>query len=375
MTASSVHNAARGPSASRPVRHRLVVNQMSMGSYRQGFLSALEACDNDVVFLVGDEHFGRGVVTKVSSRLVRRTGRNIFLLGRRVGWQRGCLVRGLLAGTLVVELNPRNLTSWLLLVLRGLTRRRTAGWGHAHSRRGPRREYNRGRRIMQRMCSDLVAYTETEARQLDDIFPRKEVTAARNSLYSRSEMSRLSVPDFDDRPDLIIIGRLIMEKKVPAGVAAFVRAAPQVPPDAVLHVIGSGPQDSEIADLVSATGMADRIRLHGDVTDLDDLAPLFQRCRALLAPGYVGLNAVQALGFGLPVLFARDEHHAPEIEALDPSNSIGFGSDDVESCSQVITGLYTGGVPFDCRAIAASARDNYSTDRMIAPFVTLGEDA
>lgn len=359
-----------------PVRHRLVVNQMALGSYRQGFLTALESCGDDVVFLVGDEHFGRGVVTNVSSRLVRTTGRNAFLLGRRIGWQRGCLARGLLADTLVVELNPRNLTSWLLLVLRGVTRRRTAGWGHAHSRRGPEHRFNRGRRAMQRMCSDLVAYTETEARELAAIFPGKRVVPARNSLYSREEMARFLGPDdAGTRADLVIIGRLVPEKKVLVGVMAFARACPQLPPDTVLHVVGSGPQQSEILAFVAAAGMAGRIRLHGYVTDLDRLAPLFRGCRALVAPGYVGLNAVQALGFGLAVLYARDEHHAPEIEALDPSNSIVFESDDVESCSRAITALYTGGRTFDPGTIAASTRDNYSTDRMIEPFVTLGAGA
>lgn len=97
-------------------RHDLVVVQMALGSYRAGLLRALEDTGRDILFLVGDEHFGRGVVTDVSSPLVRRTGPNRFGLRRRVGWQRSCLVRGLLARTLVVELNPRNLTTWLLQI-------------------------------------------------------------------------------------------------------------------------------------------------------------------------------------------------------------------------------------------------------------------
>lgn len=355
-------------------RHDVVVNQMALGSYRAGLLRALEDAGCDIVFLVGDEHFGRGVVTDVSSRLVRRTGRNMFLLGRRVGWQRGCVLRGLLARTLVVELNPRNATSWLLLFLRRVCWRRTAGWGHAHARRGPAPEHNRLRRLMQRMCSDLISYTETEAGELAALFPTTSVLAARNALYSEAELSRLVPERPGERPDLITIGRLVREKKPLVALAAFHRAAGSLPAGAVLHVVGTGPQEGELRQYVAAKGIEDRVRFHGYVTELERLAPIFRRCRALLAPGYIGLNATQALGFGLPVLYSRDEPHAPEIEALDATNSVAFDTDDADACARVLVDLYRGRWRFDPQRIAAVARSAYTTDQMIMPFVRLGEN-
>lgn len=353
-------------------RHDVVVIQMALGSYRAGLLTALEHTDRDIVFLVGDEHFGRGVVTDVSSRLVRRTGPNRFGLRRRVGWQRGCLARGLLARTLVVELNPRNLTTWVLLGLRRVTGRRTAGWGHAHSRRGPAPEHNRVRRVMQGMCSDLIAYTETEARELRQLLPGTSVLPACNALYSDDELGGLSVGDAGDRQDLIMIGRIVAEKKVLLGVQAFHRALPAIPADAVLHIVGSGPQEERVRDYVAAAGLDTRVLFHGYLTDLDRLAPIFGNCRALLAPGYIGLNATQALGFGLPVLYSRDEPHSPEIEALGARNSVAFATDDVAACTRAVTDLYTQPWPYDSARIAAAARAAYSTDRMIEPFVRLG---
>ena len=359
---------------SRKRRHDLVVTQLAFPSYRQEFVRALEKSGEDILLLVGDRQFGEGVVTDVSSSQVRRTGRNVYLLGKRAVWQRGCLVAGFLAKNLVIEINPRNLTSWLLLISRILTGRGVVAWGHAHSRRGPNPEYNRIRRVMESMCAELITYTETEARELAEIFGRKKIVPARNSLYTIAQMSQFELTDLADRPDLVLIGRLVPEKKALLGLAAFERARASIPPGVVLHIVGSGIQEQEIRDYAAKSGLSDQIRLYGWVSDLDQLAPIFERCRGLVAPGYIGLNATQALGFGLAVVYPRDDPHAPEIEALDATNSIVFETDDAEGCSKAIVELYQNPSRFDSRRIAEAARRKYSTDRMIEPFVGLARN-
>jgi FkbM family methyltransferase len=352
-----------------PRVHDVVVNQFALPHYRQRFLDALASSGADILFLVGDRQFGPGVVSDADSPIVHRTGSNVFLLGRRLGWQRGCVGRGLRARYLVVELNPRNLTSWLLLVLRRTIGRRTGGWGHAHSRRGPATRYNRLRRVMQGMCDELITYTETEARELRTILPGTVARPARNALYSTTEMARFTVRPVDERPDLLLIGRLVPEKKALLGVEAFAKALPELPDDVLLHVVGSGPQESEIREYVAAAGLAERVRLHGWVTDDERLAPILEHCCAVLSPGYIGLNATQALGYGAAVLYARDEPHAPEIEALTPANSRAFGSDDAEACRRTIVEFHRDRAAFDASAIAAAARAEYSIERMIEPFL------
>jgi FkbM family methyltransferase len=352
-----------------PRRHDIVVTQFALAHYRQAFLDALADSGRDIVFLVGDQHFGDGHITDVTSPIVHRTGSNVFLLGGLAGWQRGCVGHGLRARFLVVELNPRNLTSWLLLALRRATGRHTAGWGHAHSRRGPDAPHNRLRRVMQRVCNELIAYTETEAAQLRALLPGVPARPARNALYSAAQLARLPIRPLDQRPDLLVIGRLVPEKKAMLAVEAFAKALPDLPDDVVAHVVGSGPQEIAIAQYVAATGLAERVRLHGWISDIERLTPIFEWCSALVSPGYVGLNATQALGFGAAVLYARDEPHAPEIEALTPRNSRAFDSDDVEACRRAIVEFYRDRAEFDAPAIAAAAHAAYSTDRMVEPFL------
>lgn len=374
MTISTARSATEDGTAVRAQalsRHDLVVTQLAMPSYRQEFVRALEASGQDIVLLVGDRQFGDGVVTDVSSSIVQRTGPNVYLAGRRAVWQRRCLVPGFLARNLVIEINPRNLTSWLLLIGRLLTMRKVVAWGHAHSRRGPDPAYNRIRRVMEKMCSELITYTETEAGELEQLFPGKKIAPARNSLYSAEQMSRFELRDVADRPDLLMIGRLVPDKKPLLGLEAFERAWASLPAGTVLHIVGSGPLEREIDDRVADAGLGAQVRRYGWVSDLERLAPIFERCRGLVAPGYIGLNATQALYFGMPVIYPRDDPHAPEIEALDRTNSVVFDSDDVAGCSRAIAALYSGEWAFDCEQIARTARSKYSADRMIEPFVSL----
>lgn len=373
MVAEAVSTSRRSPTTRHPWprRHALVVPQLAMPSYRQEFVRALAESGEDVLFLVGDRQFGDGVVTDVDSPIVRKTGRNIYLMGRKLVWQPGCLMLGFLARNLVIELNPRNLTSWLLLISRLLTFRQASAWGHAHSRRGSRPEFNRPRRFMQGLCSELITYTETEAAELKTCFPDKPVIPARNSLYSSAQLSAYDIRDVARCTDLIMIGRLVADKKPLLGLAAFEQALPHLPDQTSLHVVGAGPQEDDVRAYIGAAELTDRVRLHGWVSDLAVLAPIFQRCRALLSPGYVGLNVTQALGFGLPVIYPRDDPHAPEIEALNPTNSIVFDTDDVDQCSRAIVAVYQGDWPFDSRRMADEIRSQYSTERMIQPFVAL----
>jgi glycosyltransferase involved in cell wall biosynthesis len=163
----------------------------------------------------------------------------------------------------------------------------------------------------------------------------------------------------------------VPDKKAMLGLKAFDRALAAIPAGTVLHIVGSGPQEEEIRDYVTKSGLTDRVRLYGWVSDLSRLAPIFLRCRGLVAPGYIGLNATQALGFGLPVVYPRDDPHAPEIEALDATNSAVFETDDVDGCCRAIAELYKYDTRFDAACIADAARRKYSTERMIEPFVLL----
>ena len=143
---------------------RVDVVQLAMGGYRQGLLDYLESNESSIRFYVGDRHFSSNLRTTAKSRLIVPTGSNLFLFGGRFGFQKHVVWRaGTSRGAVVVELNPRIISSWLIVVMRAVLRRHTYGWGHLYARRGVEARSNAVRRLMQRLCSGLLVYTHSEA--------------------------------------------------------------------------------------------------------------------------------------------------------------------------------------------------------------------
>jgi glycosyltransferase involved in cell wall biosynthesis len=262
---------------------RLVVVQLAMGAYRQGFLDKLLDTGCDVQFLVGDEHFLSNLITDVESPLVKSTGRNVFLFGRTFGFQRNVLRAGFKAPRLVLESNPRIITAWLLLIMRRLAGRPTYVWGHADSRSGAMSRSRFIRWPMQWLCTGFIAYTSTEQAKLKRRFEKKDALVAHNALYAQADMQCL--PDRKAGTDLILIGRLVSDKKPGFAVDAFCRAARALPCGARLHVVGDGPLMSELEARVRQEVDAGRVIMHGKVNDIVVLRELCNAVARLWHPG------------------------------------------------------------------------------------------
>ncbi len=351
----------------------VLVLQMAMGDYRQVFLDVLEEEGFHGKFLVGDQHFSRGLKTRVRSSIVESTGRNLFFLGRRFAFQRGVCFRAILnKEAVVVELNPRIFSSWVIVAVRRAFGRTTYGWGHANARSGPSSKSNKVRRMMQRLCTGLIMYTYSEAAQISSVLPGKDVLVAANALYRACDI--IASPMRKDPSDFVVIGRLVFEKKPILALDAFERVLPKLPDRSCLHFVGEGPSGHEISARIAASPeLKERVVSHGHVWDRPELRDIFDRCVAMLAPGYVGLNATQSLGFGVPVIFSKDEPHAPEIELLDPANSVSFRSDDVADLAQCIEAASENASLWISRGpeIADNVRSMYSAEAMAMTFCRL----
>jgi len=81
---------------------------------------------------------------------------------------------------------------------------------------------------------------------------------------------------------------------------------------------------------------------------------------------------IQSLGFGVPVLFARDEPHSPEIEAaVEGFNATAVSSDDAAALGRAIVRFAAerGAWYRRRQEIAAWTRERYSVEAMTDRFV------
>jgi glycosyltransferase involved in cell wall biosynthesis len=352
---------------------RVVVLQMAMAAYRQDFLDELDRQNADVHFIVGDQHFAQGVFTEVASDLVSRSPCNKFGFGRRIGYQPHVLRAAISAKTCIVEVNPRNLSTWAVLIGRKMYGRRTWGWGHTDPRDGVNGRGIHVRRFLQRSLDGVIVYTQNDANHLRLALPQQNIEVASNALYRAKDM-RPSTSTLPTK-DLLWMGRLVAAKNPVKAITTFASVRDRLPPKTRLIIIGDGPLRRECEETVAKLKLADSVVMHGAIFDLISIRNEAANCLALLCTGYVGLNAIQALGFGLAVVFPQDEPHAPEIEALGAENSLSYLSTTPDGCDDALLRLFEDAEIWRSRrsTISQSARSRYSVESMVKPFVKLSE--
>jgi glycosyltransferase involved in cell wall biosynthesis len=317
------------------MRNRIVIQQTTVGDYRQNFVDLLAEKLPNLEIICGADYFYPSLKLGIRPRGYLKIIGNRFLFGRRLLLQPQLLPRVISAEIAVLELNPRILTNWIALIMRGMLLKKTVLWGHAWPRGGPSARTDLLRHLMRSLASTLVVYTESQASALRGRMPRKRVIAAPNALYKRETMSVDQTSAV--RQHFIYVGRLVSEKKIELLVRAFARALPTLPAGTKLLVIGDGPSRSDLERLVGQLNAADSVEFQGHVSDPARLAAEYARSIASVSPGYVGLSITQSLGFGVPMLISREEPHAPELEAaIERFNCVFFDSGDIGALAEAI---------------------------------------
>jgi glycosyltransferase involved in cell wall biosynthesis len=305
-----------------PLRVLLAV-QPSVSHYRAPFLQALVAQDDIDFELVGRVNRTMGTSgdpAAATEEILARVGelRRVALL-KALYWDRGLVSRVLRtpAAAIVLEGNVYGLSNWIAIAVARLRRRKVVFWGHAWKRPEAGAKLL-VRRTFYKLADGHLTYGEwapsfaaSVGLDASTFFP------VFNSIYPRrdiiSESPRGGRPSGYGSLSLIYSGRLTARHKVDQAVAAVLASHGQGL-DVRLTIIGDGPERGRVENLAQAS---EKIELRGAVYDLDQLRALYRRADFAVSPGATGLNAIQALGFAVPVIAASgDPQSGPEIEAV-----------------------------------------------------------
>lgn len=351
---------------------KYVLVQTAIGDYRQQPLSLVAATlGDDFLAFAGDEYFYPSLKTNVNLGRNLRGARNHFLAGRKLLWQSGVIQTALTAGTAILELNPRIVSTWIILIGRRLTRKRTLLWGHAWSRSGPGAKTEIVRRLMRRLSDGIIVYTEAQRAELAAVEdPSKFIIAAPNAIYLQSAMHPIENKGL--QTDFIYVGRLVAEKKPGLLIDAF-RVFSEKVHTSTLHIVGDGPLKNVLRQQAEDLVERDKVVFHGHISDTDALKRLYGVSIASVSPGYVGLTITQSFGFGVPMIIARDEPHAPEIDCADESmNCLFFTMDSISALSEAMLAVWNNRKDWIERSsmISQECREKYSAEIMSARLIT-----
>jgi len=334
--------------------------------YREECVRALIADPSlEVRLLAGYGHVDPTIRSGIDSSLYRRV--HNVVVARKIllqfgGWRSVFSARGS-----VVDLNPRSLTAWGLLLVRRAVGRRTLVWGHLHPRAGASSKTAFLRRAMRMLANGTILYGYDSVPIARTELPGGAIWVAPNSLYRAVDM-RTPV---SDRPysSVLYVGRLVQEKKVDLLIRGFL-ASRMRESGVKLVVVGEGSERSALEELASDLGAGSDVRFLGHISGVDDLKALYADAVCSVSPGYVGLSVTQSLGFGVPMVVSRDEPHAPEVELSRLGGVEFFETDSPSALAAALDSMPVSGAGCSRNALAAAVRKSYSAEAMAAGIVS-----
>ncbi|MBL7471756.1 glycosyltransferase [Robertkochia sediminum] len=354
---------------------KLVILQTTIPDYREKiFLYLREELGENFILFGGDNYFESSVKTNYGLPFMCFV-RNRFFLKRRFLFQTGMWGAILGNNVWVMEMNPRIISNWLILLIRKAAGKKTVLWGHAWPRAGKGSKSDRLRHFMRSLADEIIVYTHSQRRELHELMPHKAIVAAPNSVFFKDEMCLINGDQVSKRKNFIYVGRLTLYKKPMLLVRAFkCLCAKDQAMDVNLLIVGAGEEYEKIRQYIEENNLIDRVKLFGHVGDYEELKDLYSTAIASVSPGYVGLSITQSFGFGVPMIISKRENHSPEIEAaVDGFNSLFFNTDDMENLAEKMEGVIANRNSWISRSeeIIDFAKERYSVEAMGSAFLEL----
>lgn len=360
---------------------RVVIVQEYVPEYRTAFFNLLgkKLAERQVnLQLILDAHSvtsnrnGDSAKTELPTKLV--SSLRIYL-GKRILKIRKISFSELTADLVIVEQAVKNLSTWGLILIRGMLRKPTALWGHGVDYVNKVDPLAKGlRRLMIHLTKHVFVYTASAKELLiNEGIGASKLTAVQNStdtLDLRNKLNEITSKDleaFREKQNLTVnmilfLGSLDASKNLQLLFAAS-EYAHEVDPSITLAVVGDGPLRPYVEDVVARKSWVKYLG-RSEKTKLLALAS----AKAIVVPGRVGLVATDALASGNPVVTARFALHAPEFDYLTENRTCLLAADSPIEISLKIREAITTEFQRTSRKAALSDSLEYSIERMVSNF-------
>lgn len=344
---------------------RYVLHLAVIPAYRRAAIQELKKqLGDDLLLIAGDAHLVSSVRTDHTDKDIALV-RNIPLFGRRLLLQWGGLGVASRAEVLIVDLNPRCLSAWMLLFWRRLLSRRTLVWGHLYPRAGAQSRTTGLRHLMRRMADGFIAYDYAAAAMLRTKDPQHPVWVAANALLPRQEI--FPVPLNDRADELLYVGRIEVDKNLDRLLEIF--SMPALRNSQLrLRIVGDGAHKEILRQRSAGLGIEEKVTWVAGSYDQSELRTHYGSALAAVSPGYAGLSITQSLGFGRPIWIADAEEHAPEVELVSTGGVHLFPAQSTQAAAEQ---LATVGPPSEEEQTRLSAHvaQFYSAEAMAGAII------
>lgn len=276
-----------------------------------------------------------------NGNVVRLTNKSLPL---GIYWQKGSISLACKSDfeCYIIIGDAKCLTVWLSAMFARLRGKKVLFWSH-----GSLREIKGIRRLVLNLFWDLancgLIYNDRSRQIMQDakVGCGKFVTVynslnypAQLSLRNQLQCSDIYQAHFGNNcPVIVFIGRLIPSKKlnIILTVASLINKDNEANKVNIV-MIGDGPEKTHLQKQASELGISKDVWFYGACYDERKNADLLYNADICVSPGEVGLTAIHAMMFGLPVATHNNlDRQGPEFEAIvDGKTGFFFKENDIE---------------------------------------------
>lgn len=216
----------------------------------------------------------------------------------------------------VLEGRIYTVSAWVAGLLGKLRGRRVLLWGHGWKR--PESGLKLRLRLTFYALTDGLLVYGDGAHQLGRQYglSAQKIQVIYNSLYSGAQLPEapLRGDSVSERPTLIYSSRLTTRHRLDILAQALATWPSELTSPRVV-IIGEGSERERLEEVFAQAGV--QATFLGAVYDFDQIRSHYAEADAALAIGGAGLNVIQALSFGVPVIAeSGNRDSSPEIEAV-----------------------------------------------------------
>jgi len=208
--------------------------------------------------------------------------------------------------SLVVEANPRNISTPSAVRWMRARGKRVIGWGLGAPHPRSRRKWGEleGGALWRYFLSQfdaLLTYSQRGAEEYAALgFPREKVFVAHNSVSAKPNQIPDRRPKTVDRAAILFVGRLQARKKLDL----LLRACAEMESKPRLIIVGDGPERASLEAL--ARDVYPAAEFAGEKHGVE-VKPYFAEADLFVLPGTGGLAVHEAMSHGLPVIVAKGD--------------------------------------------------------------------
>jgi glycosyltransferase involved in cell wall biosynthesis len=320
---------------------RLGLQQRIFPIYRADFFSELaRACQGGMQLFAGDPLESEGITQadRLDNAQVYRTKNRHFFSPSSplyLCWQDGLLkwLKSWQPEILIMEANPRYISSYLALQYANKVGIPVIGWGlGAPPSAGVIGTFlDWERRLFLNSFDALIAYSHYGAREFRKLgFPSKNIFIASNAVAHRPKDLPPEKPEYISDPAVVLfVGRLQQRKRVDLLIQACHDIPETLQPR--LKIVGDGPARLELETLASKIYPKAEFlgAVHGP-----QLIPVYSSADLFVLPGTGGLAIQEAMANGLPVIVARGD--GTQEDLVRPENGWQIPADDLPALRQTL---------------------------------------